>query len=246
MFSVIANLCPLIWPPAYTFKIEGLESYIEMSQAEDWHLYAIRCRHKRPHVCLACKWLAQSLGHQARIFEAGCGSGINLLWLGRKGFGNISGADISPSAVNLGKHLASHLGLALDIWQDNSLEPSKVPHDIDGLISLNWLYHLPGATLESFLATYKKYLAPGARIVFDMVDASYNKRKNNEFHTDDFELPRERRRASEYPLRLSREEVIAIAQSMGLKVARYAAVWGPVPRTVWLVENMGQTRSKMA
>ena len=69
--------------------------------------------------------------------------GINLLWLGSKGFHNLYGADLSQEAVCLGKYLARHLDLPLSIWQDNSLEPKKVPHDLDGLISLNWLYHCP-------------------------------------------------------------------------------------------------------
>ncbi|MCX4310492.1 MAG: methyltransferase domain-containing protein [Desulfovibrio sp.] len=237
MFSLMENLWPRLCPPAYTLKIEALESYINMSKAEEWHLYAIRCRHQRPHVCVACAWLAKSLGRGARIFEAGCGSGINLLWLGSKGFHNLYGADLSQEAVCLGKYLARHLDLPLSIWQDNSLEPKKVPHDLDGLISLNWLYHLPNVSLGNFLETYKRYLAPDARMVFDMVDASYNNCKNNEYHTDDFGLPKARRRASEYPLRLSRDEVIAIVESHGLRVARSANVWGPVPRTVWLVEN---------
>lgn len=237
MFSLMENLWPRLCPKAFTLKIEGLESYIKLSRAEEWHLYAIRCRHQRPHVCLACAWLAKSLGHGAKIFEAGCGSGINLLWLGSKGLRNLCGADLSPEAVSLGKYLAKNLALSLDIWQDNSLKPKKVPHDLDGLISLNWLYHLPNASLDDFLATYKKYLAPGARIVFDMVDASYSSRRNNEYHTDDLGLPKARRRASEYPMRLSRDEILAIVQSQGLRVTRFANVWGPVPRTVWLVEN---------
>ena len=57
MFSLMENLWPRLCPPAYTLKIEALESYINMSKAEEWHLYAIRCRHQRPHVCVACALL---------------------------------------------------------------------------------------------------------------------------------------------------------------------------------------------
>lgn len=237
MLKDIVNLWPLAWPFNHRVKIDGLESCIRLARAEEWHIYAIRKRHMRPHVCLACAWLAKNLARDARIFETGCGSGINLLWLGKKGFRNIYGADLSPAAVCLGRILADKLALPLEIWRDDSLAPKKMPDNIDGLISLNWLYHLPGANLGEFFAIYKNYLSPGASVVFDMVDKIYDSRKNNQYHTDDFVLPKERRRKTEYPLRLSRSEIIGIVEKHGFRVAHCARVWGAVPRTVWLVEN---------
>ena len=53
------------------------------------------------HVCIACGWLADSLPRDARIFEPGCGSGANLLWLAQQGFTRLQGADISAEVVAL-------------------------------------------------------------------------------------------------------------------------------------------------
>lgn len=239
MFASFANLWPLFWPFNHVIKINELEKHISAAHAEPWHLYAINKRYMRPHVCLACAWLAQSLPKSAAIFEAGCGSGINLLWLGRKGFTKISGADLSASAVALAKSLSKDLKIKMDVWQDNSLAPRRLPAKIDGLISLNWFYHLGNANLGDFFAAYRPFMAQGAKAVFDMVDASYNDFKNNNCHTDDIALPMAKRRPSEYPLRMSSAKVEEIAAAKGFRVLRQARVWGQVPRTVWLLEYAG-------
>lgn len=238
MFYVIADMWPLLWPFNHVLRIKNIDSYIKMSGVDTWHLYAIKKRYKRPHVCLACSWIDKTLDKGACIFEAGCGSGINLLWLGKRGFMNIYGADLSFEAVALAHSLSNHLNIKMDIKQDNSLYPKYLPKSIDGLLSVNWLYHLPNATLDNFFIAYKPFLSSKAKIVFDMVDASYNEARNNIYHTDDWHLPKEKRRPSEYPLRLSQDEIAGIVELHKFRVVRSARVWGMVPRTVWLVENI--------
>lgn len=227
-------------------KISGLEDYVKLTNADPWHLYAIRKRHRRPHVCLACAWLADYLDKDALIFEAGCGSGINLLWLGARGFRNLRGADLAPEAVALAALLSKHLKIDMDIWRDDSLAPRRLPAKIDGLISLNWLYHLPGASLDGFLSAYRPFLAQGAKLAFDMVDSSFNTYRNNAFHTDDARLPATKRRLSEYTLRLSAAEIAAILARHGFTTLRESAVRGPVPRTVWLAEYSGAAAPRAA
>jgi len=235
MLPFFDSMIPYIWPFKYRVRIEGLQTYIQNTKAEQWHFYAIKERHKRHHVCIACAWLARFLRKDSSIFEAGCGSGVNLLWLGQKGFRNLAGADISGSAVELCRALAQKVGIHVNVRQDDSLNPGPAPSQIAGLISVNWLYHVAGASLEKFLAVYRPRMASHGKIAFDMIDASYNDRANNEYHTDDIRLPESARRASEYKLRLSSEEVRSIAAAYGFRVIRHARVGWAIPRSVWLV-----------
>lgn len=238
MLAYLRRLASGIWPFAYNVHIENLEKLVENSGAEPWHLYAIRQRYRRRHVCLACYWLTRVLSRKARIFEPGCGSGVNLLWLASRGFTDISGADLSKEAIALGGSISRELGLGLKLWKDDSLRPRLVPFQIEGLISLNWLYHIKGASLDLIFDIYRPFMAPGCKIVFDMVDESYNREKNNEFHTDDFHLPINERRDSEYKLRLSKNQVKRLVERHACKVLRHSGRLGKVPRRVWLVESL--------
>ena len=80
------------WPFSHTVRIAGLENFVERCHAEAWHIYAIKKRIWRRHVCVACGWLADSLPRDARIFEPGCGSGANLLWLVATGLHPLAGS----------------------------------------------------------------------------------------------------------------------------------------------------------
>ena len=67
------------WPFSHTVRIAGLENFVERCHAEAWHIYAIKKRIWRRHVCIACGWLADSLPRDARIFPR-CGAGLrNIL-----------------------------------------------------------------------------------------------------------------------------------------------------------------------
>lgn len=240
MLATLKGCLPLLWPFRYNVKVANLDAHIDHAGAESWHGYAIRHRSRRPHVCLACDWLASALPPDALIFEPGCGSGINLHWLGQHGFTRLEGADISPAALDLCGFLADELGHPVKTWRDDSLKPKHTPDGIGGLLSVNWLYHLPDVSLDAFFETYRPFMASGGKIAFDMADKSYNKVKGNEYHSDDLTLPKSLRRPSEYKLRLSPDEVRAAIARHGLKTLRHAKVWGAVPRTVWLAEAPGR------
>ena len=44
------------WPFSHTVRIAGLENFVERCHAEAWHIYAIKKRIWRRHVCVACGW----------------------------------------------------------------------------------------------------------------------------------------------------------------------------------------------
>lgn len=189
-------------------------------KAEPWHAYAIHNRHRRPHVYVATRWLAAKLPREASIFEPGCGSGVNLLWLAAQGFTCLQGADISHEAVALASELAQVQGVSLDIWQDDSIKPHRMPQNLDAIVSVNWLYHVPNADLSDFLTLYAPSLKKGGLVVCDMITRHYNKVKNNQYHSKDWDLAQEQRRPSEYAMRLSASEVEAIANDCGFRMQK--------------------------
>lgn len=127
-----------------------LSKLMWQSKAPSWHEYAITSRKWRRHARTACRWLNAILPRNSSIFEPGCGSAANLLWLGQQGFQRLYGSDISNSALELGQNLASLLSLPLEVWHDDGLSPTHLPNGLDGILSVNWLYHIPGATLSDF------------------------------------------------------------------------------------------------
>ena len=218
MFSYIRDRLP--WGDGLPVSQARIEELLRQSGAEPWHAHAISHRASRRHACVACRWLAEVVPAGAHVFEPGCGSGANLLWLGLQGAGRLSGADISAEAVSMGRQLAQDMQMRLDIWQDNCLKPARLPEAVDGMVSVNWLYHIPGASLGDFLHTYAPVLKPGGYLALDMVTRHYDRQPGNQWHTMDRALPEAQRRPSEYTIRLDRHEVEAIARGQGFRLER--------------------------
>ncbi len=228
------------WPFRHGLHLPetDVERLIRDCEAEPWHLYAIRKRIWRRHVCVACGWIADHLPADSSVFEPGCGSGANLLWLAKRGFSRLLGTDISPQAVALCRELARRADTSVRVWQDDGLRPRELPEPVNVVLSVNWLYHIPGASLEALLDTYRPCLTPLGKIVCDVVDTAYNAVPGNAYHTDDSHLPEGQRRPSEYTFRMSREEVADVAASCGfrlLRETRFAAV--RPQRAVYMLER---------
>ncbi len=228
------------WPFRHGLHLPeaDVERLIRDCEAEPWHLYAIRKRIWRRHVCVACGWIADHLPADSFVFEPGCGSGANLLWLAERGFSRLTGTDISPQAVALCRELARCADAPMHVRQDDALHPRQLPEQVDVVLSVNWLYHIPGASLEAFLDTYRPCLKRRGKIVCDVVDASYNAVPGNGHHTSDGHLPEARRRPSEYTFRMSREEVVDVAASCGFRLLRDTRFTTVRPqRAVYMLER---------
>lgn len=216
----------------------GLGTLMRKTQAPAWHEYAIRKRQWRRHACTACRWLCGVLPSDAIIFEPGCGSAANLLWLGQKGFRRLYGSDISPQALELGVELAASLRLPLEIWQDDGLHPVRLPHNLDGILSVNWLYHIPGADFSDFMRRYGDALKPGGYLACDMVTRQYDRTPGNQWHSQDKHLPEAQRRPSEYTIRLDPDEVRRIAAQNGFTLVRHTCFALSRPqRAVYLLQR---------
>lgn len=236
MFRYIRDRLP--WGDHLPVNQRRLDELMQTTGAEPWHAYAISHRQERRHACVACRWLLEVLPPFAHVFEPGCGSGANLFWLGIKGSKKLSGADISPEAVEMGKLLAKDMNLSIDIWQDDCLHPTRLPEDVDGMVSVNWLYHIQGASLDSFLRTYVPAIKKGGYLALDMVTRHYDRQHGNQWHTKDIQLPEKQRRPSEYTIRLDSHEVVAAAQKCGLTLVRSTCfVFSRPQRAVYLLRR---------
>lgn len=224
------------WPLYHKIQCidDSLPKLIKDCGAEDWHLFAIRKRMWRKHVCNPCAWIANNIPVDASIFEPGCGSGANLLWLAEKGFTQLSGADIQAPAVQLAQKLAKKANLPICVWQDNSLQPTILPRNVDVILSVNWLYHVRETSFNDFLRLYTPCLSPTGVIICDMIDTRYNAVTNNQYHTKDYHLPPSQRRASEYTMRLSKGEMANIADRHDLKLIKHTPFYARPQRTAYV------------
>lgn len=239
-------LMPSLWrflPDALPFgdsldiPAELVERVNAETGAEPWFSHAFAARARRRHVCLACRWLVRTLPEGATVFEPGCGAGTNLIWLAREGL-RVQGSDLVPEALAMCRRMALHSGVTLEVWQDDGVAPSRLPEPVDGILSVNWLYHVPGAGMDGFLKAWRPALRPRGVIACDAPDISYNKVKNNQYHTSDAGLPEDQRRPSEYRFRLSRADMERIAADNGFHVERYALpLFGRPRRGVYLLRR---------
>lgn len=209
------------------------------SKASNWHSYAIKQRPWRPHVCVPCSWINQTVPHSAHIFEVGCGSGANLLWLQQQGFSNLHGNDISPAAVDMSKLLSDYFSTTLNIQIDDAMQPTSLPSGVNALLSVNWLYHLQGTSLDAFLEIYKNCLAPKGYMAFDIISSAYNSIKDNQYHTADLSLPVAQRRASEYTFRMSMDQVTQCVKKHGFVLNQQKNLHCWPPRMAFMIQNRG-------
>jgi hypothetical protein len=96
-----------------------------------------------------------------------------------------------------------------------------LPNELDGIVSVNWLYHIPGASLSDFLLRYRCALKIGGYLACDMPTRHYDKIPGNQWHTRDRKLAEEKRRPSEYTIRLDASEVRDIARENGFAMLKH-------------------------
>ena len=231
------------WPLGHSLPVPDnfLQAAADQSKAPAWHMEAIARRIWRRHVCIPCGWIARHLPRHSAIFEPGCGSGANLLWLASQGFTRLNGSDIDETVLAFSEALQTQMGHSLNIWQDNALEPSRLPENQGAILSVNWLYHLPGASLDAFFETYKGCLSPKGVFVFDAVSHKYNAVPNNQYHTKDWRKPEDQRRPSEYTFRLSPPEVAELAHRHGFRVLRQTMTHSRPQRSVYMLGKKKQS-----
>jgi hypothetical protein len=208
------------WPPYYELKLPlpAVERIVAETGAQPWFAWSIRHRASLEVTIVSMGWIAANVSRRTPIFESGCGCASNLIWLGQHGFVNLAGSDVSPQAIAAGKKLVdlAHLSVMLDV--DDCLSPRLPVRRMGLLLALSWVYLSADFDLGRFLARYHDALDRGGFVVFDMVDEVFNRVSDNQFMTDDWGLPVDQRRPTQYKVRMSRDQVRQAATAAGFDV----------------------------
>lgn len=219
--------------------LRKLADAISRHQAQRWYLTSARNRSRRAELVLALRWIFCHIGRECRIFEAGCGSGNNLLWLAQHGYDHLGGSDNDASALAVAREMAELTEAPIEFFQTDILKQPLVWPAADVLLAMNCLYLIPGFSLRAFLQRALPGLSPGGCLVFDLIDACYNEMPDNECHTQDAHLPREQRRPSEYKARYGQAQVEAVCADLGLKAVLSIRMPGKIPRVVYVLARLG-------
>jgi SAM-dependent methyltransferase len=95
-------------------------------------------------------------GPRARVLSLGCGIGDTELLLAPK-VGEVTGVDLSPSAIRQARADAQRLGLT----NARFIEGTDADGRYDAVIAIFFLHHLPDAQLAALPARLREWLTPG-------------------------------------------------------------------------------------
>lgn len=226
--------------PMPSFDYEGdirlLERLIAEHDATCWFAETAKNRLDRRELNRAMGWIYSHIEPDAPIFEMGCGSGNNLVWLATRGYGNLGGSDREEKALAVSRGMAQSLGMSWNLLEGDILSPDHIPHNLALIMAVNSSIYLKDFRLEKFLNTCKEHLRENGCILMDIVDISFNSHSCNQWKSTQWKLPeQERSLPSEYQApRLSSNEVKAIARKSGMKVVAALASFQVVPRYIYV------------
>jgi len=97
-----------------------------------------------------------------RAIELGCGAGNNVIYLAQYGF-NVTGVDISESAIKIAKRSASEKGIDCNfITADLRGDMSEVKDTFDFAYDWEVMHHMFPEDREAYINNVYKMLSPGA------------------------------------------------------------------------------------
>ena len=217
---------------------EDVKRIIHRHGAQQWFVYIFESRHKRWDVWKPGFWLDDHLPRDARILETGCGCGMNLIWLGQRGFTELSGYDCDPTAIAAGEDLVREAGLSMSLWVDDGLAPRRMPDEpFDAIIALNWTSLVNGFDLNTFLRHCRENLNRDGVVILDAIDARYNEMPNNEYQAADWKKPVAERRPSEYKNRYSSAQIVESADAAGLRLEKTITAKEIIPKNVCILRR---------
>lgn len=214
-----------------------LQACVNQYKASHWYVYAYKEFMNRKHAYLAYKWIRKNISHQAEVLEVACGAGGMLYHLHAAGFENLSGYDYDDAAINVCKTMAKTISAPINCYRDDAYNPQEKKKQ-DVIIWVNGMYHLDNYTLDMFYENHIAMAKENTYFIFDMVDIAFNHVKNNEYATQDWEKSiNEKKRPSEYKLRMSDEEVIKVAKKYGCELEKKYAIKDVIPRNVYVFKR---------
>lgn len=216
-------------------SLELLSVCVDRYEAQQWYKSAYKNFEIRKHAFLAYEWIRNNIKRELKILEVACGAGGMLYHLHEDGYESLVGYDIDERAVNAAVDIKSITGGKIEFYVDNARNP-QVKTSYDVVVWVNGMYHLPEFRLNDFLDKHLPMVKERGYLVFDMVDSKYNEIPQNEYLTSDWNKEGVKR-PTEYKLRMSAEEIEAVANNYGLRVIERYDAGGKVPRAVYILRR---------
>lgn len=215
------------------------EKYFALSRSEtqrlclasgvsDWHFKEMDEYSHREIKKIAMPLVAKFAKNGGRVHESGCGIGANLFYLFKLGITELSGSDTDELAIEVAKKIGGK-NISFSVSDGAHVPTGK---DIQCFIALNWLYFVPSFDLQNWILKIKESLANNGHMVFDLADKDFETHPLSKFNVNDWHLPEEERRPSQYLVRHSRGEISLLAESCGMKVVHLLSAPSRFPRLI--------------
>jgi SAM-dependent methyltransferase len=165
-------------------------------------------------------WIVEHIPKDRRIFEVGCGCGANLIWLAQHGYHDLVGTDRSSAAILAATQLSNLAQRTISVHvADGFVPPEHLigTKKISVLLAIDCIY-LARFDMNEHLNLWRSKLASGGYVIFDMVDQSFDLVPNNQYMTNDWRLPEEERRPTQYVTRISPAELRKQAAKAGFEM----------------------------
>jgi SAM-dependent methyltransferase len=227
------------WPPYHELNLPmgAIEPIVRSTGAEPWFVWSIQNRRTRGETNSAMDWIVEHIPKDRLIFEVGCGCGANLVWLAQHGFHHLVGTDGSASAIAAAKQLADLTQQKVSVHVANGFVPAERSGKITVLLAINCIYYAP-INMTEYLRACRDKLAPGGYVIFDMVDRSFDHLPNNQYMTDDWQLPEAKRRPTQYVVRMSPDDLMEKAGKAGFAMLRQLPGTKSPPRYVAVLQRI--------
>jgi SAM-dependent methyltransferase len=230
-------------PPYHELNIPfgAVESIMRSTGAEPWFIWAIQNRRIRGETNSAMDWIVKHIPKDRRICEVGCGCGANLIWLAQHGYRNLLGTDRSSAAISAATQLADLAQQTISVHVADGFVPPEHLIGIEKitvLLAIDCIY-LAAFDMNEHLRSWRDKLASGGYVIFDMVDQSFDRVPNNQYMTNDWGLPEEKRRPTQYVTRISPDNLRKQAAKAGFEMVGQLPGTEIPPRYVAVLQRVG-------
>lgn len=133
--------------------------YRKMAKVEGDHWW-----YRSLHQLVATALAAHPLGREARVLDAGCGTGGLLMFLQRQGYHHLSGFDVSPDAVAI----CRERGLPVAQHDLRALDRLVAKGSVEAIVSNDTLYYFSPDDQARILRKCWNALVPGGFLVLNL------------------------------------------------------------------------------
>lgn len=217
---------------------EIVTAFVDKYGAQQWYKYAYRAFEERKHSYLAYDWIKHNISKNSNILEIACGIGGMLFHLEEDGFSHLSGYDVDVKSIHAAEDLNKWSHGDINFYVENAKAP-RLQENYDVMVWVNGMYHLEEYSLDKFYQTHLSALNPNGYVAFDMINSQYNDVPNNQIRTDCWDKGVTQQLPTEYKIRMSKEEVVAISKKYHMELVEYYELPGTVPHDVYIMRRIG-------